>query len=85
MYSQPPTFDEKVSDIVFQQLSISMTIFSISIQVVSSSNDSPNEKFNSTTLRVGAQYHKDMSSCPPPLDEQAKTQHSFKLLGPLLY
>jgi hypothetical protein len=69
MSSQPPLFDEQVSDNVFQQLSISMTIFSISVRVVSSSIPSPNEQFNSTTLLVGAQYHKHMSSFPPPLDE----------------
>jgi len=46
-----------------------MNMFSNFIHFLSSSTP-PNEKFNSTTLPVGAQYHKDMSYFPPPLDEQ---------------
>jgi hypothetical protein len=46
-----------------------MVAFIIPIQDVSS-NTSSDGQFSSTTLLVDEQYGKDMSSHPPPLDEQ---------------
>lgn len=70
MSSCPPPLDEQVNESLFQQLSRSMATIFISIQVVSSNTPSSYEKLSSTILLVGAQYQKDISSCPLPLDEQ---------------